>query len=55
MKCVKYNYTLDAEIQNFLQYDGLIEVSEDGKKLIITNKKPCEENQYILDSDPKKV
>lgn len=52
IKCVKYNYALDSEIQNYLQYDSLISVSEDGTELIITNKKPVENPDYILDADP---
>lgn len=27
IKCVKYNYSLDAGVQNFLQFDGLIKLS----------------------------
>ena len=29
--------SLEPEVQNFLQNDGLITLSEDGKRLIITN------------------
>jgi len=43
IKCVKYNYSLDAGIQNHLQFESLIKVSDDGKRLILTLKKPCED------------
>ena len=52
IKCVKYNHSLDADIQNYLQFESLISVSECGQRLIITNKKPCENPDYILEADP---
>ena len=55
IKCVKYNYSLDAGVQNFLQFDGLLHLSEDGKKLIITLKKYSETPIHVLEPDPHTV
>lgn len=55
INCVKYNHQLDSNIQNFLQYESLISVSEDGKELIITNKVPRENPDFILEADPTLV
>ena len=52
IKCVKYNYSLEEEIQNQLQFDGTIQLSEDGQELIIINKKPNTNPEYILEADP---
>ena len=51
IKCVKYNYSFDPDVQNFLQNDGLISLSEDGKSLIITLKKYCEAPIHVLEPD----
>ena len=55
IKCVKYNYSLDAGVQNFLQFDGLINLSQDGKKLVITLKKYSETPIHVLEPDPHTV
>lgn len=55
IKCVKYNYSLDAGVQNFLQFDGLLKLSADGKKLIITLKKYEETPIHVLEPDPHTV
>ena len=55
IKCVKYNYSLDAGVQNFLQFDGLIKLSPDGKKLVITLKKYGETPIHVLEPDPHTV
>lgn len=49
---VKYNYSLDQEVQNFTSYDCQIFVSENGENLIIINKKPIEKDLYVLEADP---
>ena len=55
IKCMKYNYSLDADIQDNLQYDSLLTVSEDGKKLKLINKKPVEKEHFMLEADPNTV
>lgn len=55
IKCVKYNYSLDAGVQNFLQFDGLLHLSEDGKKLVLTLKKYSETPIHVLQPDPHTV
>ena len=37
---VKYNYSLDKDLQRFFAYDGTLQLSEDASTFIITNKKP---------------
>ena len=37
IRCIKYNYSIDPEGQNHLQFDALIHVSENGEELIIEN------------------
>lgn len=55
IKCVKYNYSLDAGVQNFMQFDGLIKLSPDGKKLVITLKKYSETPIHVTEPDPHTV
>ena len=55
IKCVKYNYSLDDGVQNFFQYDGLLNLSKDGKQLILTLKKYNEASIHILEPDPHRV
>lgn len=55
IKCVKYNYSLAAGVQNFFQFDGLITLSEDGKRLVLTLKKYNEKPIHVLEPDPHTV
>ena len=55
IKCVKYNYSLAADVQNFFQFDGLITLSEDGKRLVLTLKKYSEKPIHVLEPDPHAV
>jgi hypothetical protein len=55
IKCVKYNYSLDADVQNFFQFDGLINLSKDGKDLVLTLKKYEETPIHVLEPDPHVV
>jgi hypothetical protein len=55
IKCVKYNYSLAADVQNFFQFDGLITLSEDGKRIIMTLKKYNEKPIHVLEPDPHTV
>jgi len=40
IKCFKYNYSFDQETQNFNNFEATIQLSPDGRELIITNNKP---------------
>jgi hypothetical protein len=40
INCFKYNYSFDEETQNFNNFEATIQLSPDGRSLIITNKKP---------------
>lgn len=48
----KYNYAIDDTVQNFSCFDGFLQLSEDEKYLIITNKKPVNNPEYIVEADP---
>jgi hypothetical protein len=50
--CVKYNYSLDSEVQNFSCFDSVIRLSEDLKTLNIYNMKPIPNDKYVLEADP---
>ena len=47
--CIKYNYSLDEETQDFTCYEGTIQLSEDGKVVHLTNLKPKIKNQISLE------
>ena len=48
IKCIKYNNSLDEFVQLNYSFDSFITVSNDGTKLIISNKKPTSEaKEYI--------
>lgn len=53
--CVKYNYSLEKEVQNFSTFDGQIQLSEDGRYLYIFNRKPVENDLYIEERDPEEL
>ena len=51
IKCVKYNYSLDSEVQSVGAFDGYLQLSKDGKFLNIYNKKNTRRPEYIYDPD----
>ena len=56
IKCIKYNNTLEDSVQSNYSFDSFLTVSNDGTKLIISNKKPtASANEYILDADPTTI
>ena len=42
-------------MQNFTSYEATVTLSRDFRKLIITNKKPVENDVYVLEADPLTV
>jgi len=46
---------MDTSVQNFLIFEAILQVSRDGKSLVITNKKPIDNPEYILEADPVEV
>jgi hypothetical protein len=52
IKCLKYNYSFEEEVQNFNNFEATIKLSKDGKELIITNFKPITSPEYVLEKDP---
>lgn len=55
MHCFKYNYAFEEVVQNFNSYQSFIQLSPDGTELIITNRKPKEQLEYIHEEDPQVV
>jgi hypothetical protein len=53
--CVKYNYGLDEEVQNFKTFDSQVQISDDGLTLMLINRKPVANKQYVLEADPNSV
>lgn len=53
--CIKYNYSLDKEVQEFCAFKGYLQLSDDGLKLNIYNKKNIRKAQYSTDPDYKKI
>ena len=53
--CFKYNYTLDKECQNYGTLEAILELSSDGKSFSITNRKPNEKTEHIVEADQFKV
>ena len=52
IKCFKYNTSLD-DPRCF--YAATLRLSEDGKQLIIINKRPINARKYVGTTDPKEV
>ena len=53
--CIKYNYSLDKEVQNHKTFDSHIQISEDKQSFLIINRRPLENQQYVLEADPENV
>lgn len=52
---MKYNYSLEYEVQNFSCFDAFIRLSPDFKTLEIHNMKPVPNDKYILEADPTEL
>lgn len=55
IRCFKYNYSLDKQVQNFECYNAFIILSSDYQHLTFINRKPNEKTKYILEGDPELV
>ena len=42
-------------MQSFSTFEAILELSKDGKKFIITNRKPNDKTEYIIEADRFKV
>lgn len=51
----KMHSSLDDTTQNFSSYEGFMHTDMDSEELIIMNKKPVSNPQYVLLADPKMV
>jgi len=52
MKIYKYNSSLDDDT---CFYDATLQLSKDGKSIIIINKRPIVSRKFIGTTDPKEV
>ena len=55
INCIKYNYSLDRNVQDFDSQEALIKISMDGEELEIHNMKIQENLEYVLEADPTQV
>ena len=53
--CIKYNYSLDPNVQDFYSQEALIKVFLDGEELEIHSMKIHENVEYVLESYPTQV
>lgn len=53
--CTKYNHTLEGNVMNHYQFEAKIQISEDGKQLLITNRKPRTNPRYMYEKAPAEV
>ena len=53
--CQKYNYTLDANLMNYFQFESRITLSEDGCQLLIWNKKYTTDPGYVYEETPEEI
>lgn len=53
--CTKYNYTLDKVLMNHLQFDCRLEISEDGRSLILRNRKMATAPRYDYEQTPDDI
>lgn len=55
IRCVKYNSALDDRYQKAASFQSYLYLSEDGRRVIIINKKMSNEANYILEVDPIEI
>lgn len=51
--CMKYNHALEDVVQNFSTYQSYIQLKDN--QLLIVNKKPVDNQEYVLEADPAEV
>ena len=55
IECIKYNYSLESEVQNFSSFEATIQLSDDRETIYIVNSKPKPDNIHVLEPDPFEV
>lgn len=55
IRAIKYHQTLEPNLQVNCFNQAIIELSADGKRLLITNRKPVYPDKYIYEQDPEIV
>lgn len=55
VKIVKFNHSLDSDVQRFTQFDGYMTIDQETKYIEFTIKKPNNNPKYILEADPMEV
>ena len=51
IKCFKYNYCLEKDVQNQDNYQAYLKLDEKGQELIIVNLKPKIKQQFVKDTE----
>jgi hypothetical protein len=52
IKCVKYHYALEKEVQKSSSNNAYIEFTDNCQYLAIVNRKEVEKSKYVLEADP---
>lgn len=55
IRAIKYHQTLEQGLQDNICTQVLIEISPDGQRLLITNRKPKKIDKYIYECDPNVI
>jgi hypothetical protein len=50
--CIKFNHALGSKRE---YYQSELQISEDGSELVIINRVPIENHNYILEADPDQI
>jgi len=50
---MKYNYSLEKNVQDLESYPALIELSKDYKYLTFITKRDKNDTKYVLEADPE--
>ena len=55
IRCMKYNSALEVSSLRTPTFQSYLQLTEDGRNIVITNKKITEESKYILEIDPVEI
>ena len=55
IRCMKYNSAFDLSTLRESTFQSYLQLSQDGQRIIITNKKFIKTGDYILEADPNEI
>lgn len=55
VKCVKYNYNFDDDVQSIPCFEGYLHLSFDEQEVQVFIKKPVDNPKYSIRADPQKI